>query len=562
MARVGVPDHRFHGWLTESSQFLTDWQERNQLNFEYYDGTQWTEEETKIIEERGQQASVLNAIRPTVDMIIALEAQRRTDIQVIGREESDDQMADLMTKLMKQVYDQNDYNFRQGKIFREGVVGGAGWLQISVQEDESEQNQIVCRRVPWEEVYWDPFMREPDGSDARYIIRRVWIDRDRASELWGKEKIDGLVDHAEDTEIDSDYEGQEDEAQDNADTFRFNQKDRDTRSRRIAVNETWYKDAKGRVRYCQWSGKVYLKGSDNDEDNPSPYRMNMYPLIPFFASINNVGKPQGVVDWCRPMQDSLNKNFSKWQWTVAARQAMYEVGAVEDPEELRAQIAKPDGVIPIESGFWGKVQALDAANKNESVHLMQMMSFLLQMIQRVSGVNDALLGLGGVNARSAEQENNRSLSGAQMQTSFLENLFFSKKRSAEVILQLMGEFYTDRRVIRITAPNGTVERMAVNNEGLDEFNEPIIENQVIMENVMRYDVKVEQVPAFSSTKQLMLRYITDMSQTGALPAPIASKMFLVLSDMPDKAELIQEVEQYFQEQAQLQQQEAAAAGPA
>jgi len=558
MASIEVPHHRFHAWLIESSLFLTPWQEDNQCHFEYYDGEQWTDAEKAIIESRGQQASVLNAIRPTVDMIIALEAQRRTDIQVIGREASDDQMADLLTKLIKQVYDQNDYNYRQGKMFREGIVGGAGWMEFFVHKDDAEQDQIVCRKHKWEEIFWDPYTREPDASDARYIIRRVWMDRDSASALRGKDKIDQVVDTSQRTDIEEVYEGQEMEAQMNSDSYRFNTKAWDSKSRRIAVNDTWYRDAKGKIRRVVWSGNVFLEGGENDEQNESPYRMNMYPLVPFFASLDQKGRPQGIVSWVKDMQDSLNKNFSKWQWAVASRQVMFEDGAVEDPEELRHEVGKPDGVVRINDGMMGKVQMMDAANKNESVHLMNMMNFLLQMIQRVSGVNDALLGIGGVNARSAEQEASRSLSGAQMQTSFLENLYFSKKKSAEIILNLMGQFYTDRRVVRITRPNGEVQRMVMNEEGLDAANQPIIQNQLQMDDILRYDVVVDQTPAYSTVKQLKLRFVTEMAKSGALPAPVASRMLLELSDMPDKHELIQQTEEFYKQQAELQAQEAQA----
>ncbi len=564
-------DHKYHSWLIESNDFQNNWRKRNQFNYEYYDGEQWTDEEEYNLNARGQQASVLNIIRPTVDTIIAQERQRQTDIQIVGREESDFVMADIMTKLLKQVYDENSFSYRQGRIFRQGIVGGIGWMQALPVEDDSGQIQIEVIQIPWEEMYWDPYMREPDASDARYLIRRVYVDRDWANEEWGEEKVDKAEGYyIGSTEIDETYEGQEHEARMNTDASNKFDNDWSSNSRRIAVNEVWYKDHDGRIRLVKYSGSVFLEGGLEDKDNEPPYRMNMYPFVPFIASMNQKGLPQGIVDWTKDIQDALNKCYSKWMWGTMSRQVVLEEGAVEDPDEVRQQVAQPDGVVVINEGYWGKFEILD--NKNESTHLMEMMHFLLHMVQRISGVNDAVLGLGGVNARSAEQEASRSLAGAQMQTSFLENLFYTKKQMAKVILQLMGEFYTDRRVVRIVEPNGEIFTQALNDPAVDEFTEeqavdedtgePIVMNQVIMDNILRYDVVITHTQPFDTVRDLMMRYLSEMAKAGAMAPEVIGEMMIMLSSMPDKQRLIQKNEEFLRQQAELQQQQMLQQGQA
>ena len=77
MAGERAPSHKFDRWLRSAQRFEEKWRKSNQQCFQYYDGEQWTPEEAGEIEERGQQATAFNTIRPTVDMVCAQEVERR-----------------------------------------------------------------------------------------------------------------------------------------------------------------------------------------------------------------------------------------------------------------------------------------------------------------------------------------------------------------------------------------------------------------------------------------------------------------------------------------------------
>jgi len=536
--------------FVDAQLYQEAWRERNNNHFSYYDGDQWTEPEKATLEARGQQATVLNICRPTVDMVCAMYSQRKSDYQVVGREMSDDELAGVLTELLKQAYDQNDYDYYEGQFFRTGVVGGMGWMQVSVKKDELDQHQIHVDHIPWEEVFWDPYFRKPDGSDARYIIRQIWMDRDTVVKRWPNkgEELNVYFDAYRE-----DFEGQEYAAQTNTGSGEFAYYDH--RNRRVAINEVWYRDADGKMRHCIYTGTVFLKGSEEDSDNEMPYSANgqqleTFPLVPFIASRNRKGEPQGIVEWILPIQDTLNKVYSKWQWNICTRQVVMEEDAADDPDQVRAEVAKPNGLVMLRPGAGGKFQILK--NIEESAHLSGMMQFLVGMGQRVSGVNDALLGMGGVNARSAEQEASRLLQGAQMQTAMLENLMFSKKRIAHVILRLMGLYYTDERTVRITQPNGTHEYYLLNEEYEGADGNPIFYE---IKDILRYDVVLKPVPQYSTVRQNTMTSIVEAAKSGALPPEIAAKLIIELVDLPDKQRIIQELEAYQQQQMALQQQQ-------
>ena len=532
-----APRHKFHNWLMEAQDREKDWRKNNEVNFNYYDNDQFDEETQLELEERGQPATVLNIVRPMVDMVLALEVQKRVDMRVIPREEDDSEMADVLTKLLVYVQDQNDCNFYLAQTFREGIIGGRGWTMVDVEEDELGENQIVVKWIPWEEVFIDPFHRKPDGSDARYIIRQVWMDRDVVKEMW--------PDKAEDIEtaFNDDYEGIEWEAQQSSGgSFGYY----DSKSRRVRLCYCWYKSAKGEIKFCIFADEVFLVGSE-DGENKDPNGINMYPLIPFYAFREHTGNPKGLVEYLRDPQDLINKLNSKYVWNLASNRVMIEEGATDDIDEFTDQWRRPDGVAILNNGAINKSKVKTEDNLRECQYLVNHMQFIYGMAQRTSGVNDSMLGVGGVNERSAQQQNQRIVSGSTMQTRLMENFHFTNKRQAQVILRMIGKYYDQPRTVRITQPNGKHEFIKIN-QANDMAQDGTISRINQIGDVLRYDVFLKPVAPFDALREIQMRLFAEVAKAGTFPPHIASKILLQSSDLPGKAEILKEVEDFYKTQ--------------
>lgn len=545
------PQHKFHDMLKSSALYESKWRTEVERYYDFYDGNQWTDGEKAILEERKQQPVVLNMCRPTVDQLYAMYAERRSDIQVIGRNPDDEAMGTLLTELLKHVYDENEYAYYEGHVFRQGVTGGVGWFEMSVSEVRGE-NQIGVNWVPFENVFWDPYMRKEDGSDARYIIKQAWMDVDVAKKRWpGKaDELQSLNDTLFSVEYDY-FRGQEYEAQSTTSSsagFSYY----DSKNRRVAIYEVWYKDDENNLKHVIFSDNVFLKGSpEEDAVNKPPLNIENFPLVPFFAGRDKDGLPAGIIKYIITIQESINKLYSKWQWNVSSKQMAVEEGATADIDLLKEEIAKPDGVLVFEEGALMNKQFMPLDNIQESAHLINMMSMLTAQMGRTSGVNDAVQGIGGVNARSNQQEQSRLLQGASMQTSMLQNMLFSKKQAAKVIMELMGAYYTEPRIIRITQPNETFKFHQIN----EEFTNPETGETIIydMDDILNYDVVLKHVAAYSSVKEYTTRLIMDSAAAGVIPPEIASKVLIRLIDIPHKEELLAELDQLNQQNAALAQ---------
>lgn len=557
------PTHKFARWLRSAQRFEEQWRRSNQQCFEYYDHEQWTEDEKNEIEERGQQPFVLNTIRPTVDMVCAQEVERRNDIQVCGREESDDSKAALLTALLKHVFDTCHFEYYHSQCFKDALIGGRGWLETGVYTDERGKEMVKVDQVPWENVYLDPYSRKPDASDARFIIKIKWIDRDVLKKLFPA-KADEI-----DSTFDDDYKGgQEYEAQmessDRGQEFYY-----DAKTQRVKLCECWYtvpekrtvkvlNERTGRdeekevfvqaVHFVIFADDIILQGSaEDDKANENPLKVDLYPLVPVYCMKDRKGRPKGIVTDLIDIQDQINKLNSKFLWTVASNRVIMEEGACRDPEMFREEMQKPDGLGILNDGGLAKIRTDD--KYRDLSYMSNHLNFLLSTEQRISGVNDSMLGLGGTNERSGTMQNTRISQGAAMQTTILENLYFSKQRIAQVILRLIGKFYTDYRIVRITQPNGLTDNF--------EFNRPIRDEQGnftgeifnAIEDTLYYDVILKRVAPFNTMRERQLTIFAEVLKSNVIPAPVAAKMMLSLSDMPNKEDLILELENFYQAQA-------------
>lgn len=532
--------HKFNAWLQEAELFEEDWRKNCNNFFNYYQGDQWTNEEIYDIESRNQQATVLNLVRPTIDTLLSIEVSRRTDTQVVGREASDDQMSDTLTKLLSQIDDISDAKYYESQSFREGVIGGRGWIGCGVKKNEEGQYDIIEEWIPFEEMYIDPFYRKPDGSDARFIIRCVWKDKDVVKEMFPGKFDDEAYTNTFNSVFCDSYEGVENKAQENS-SSRFDYYDSD--NERIRLCYCWYKDGQDNMHYVVFSDSVFFVGSDAEgAKNPDPLKINTYPIVPFTCFTKKDGTPMGMVSLLIDSQDQLNKLNSKYLWNMSVNRIIMEEGVTDDPEDFRDQWNRPDGLAIINDGKLGSIKIED--NMRESQFLSQQMQFLVQMMQRTSGINDSMFGQGGVNERSAQQQRGRQVAGSSMQTSLLENMHFTTKRVSKVELLLIGQWYTDERVVRVTGSNGLSSYIKLNGS---RENEETGETEDVnkIENIVKYDIILKEVAPFDGVREIMLKTFSEIAKAGVLPPQIVGEIMIELSDIPDKQLLMQKLEGFY-----------------
>ena len=546
---------RFHKWLVSAWQHEMDWRKNNQTYYEFRDGDHWSDAERAVILERQQQPVTVNMVAPMINMAIAVEVNRRTNLQVVGREEKDQSLAHILTRLLKQTLQESEYHYFKTQVYRQGLTGGVGWFEIWPDEDtEAKEPQIRVSMRRWEDVFSDPFSVRPDRVDARFLIRRIWTDVDWVEEKYDKEKADSINAHRD--LLHDGYAGQEIDAQMSEDQLYFDVSQ--PSARRVAIYQCWYRDSKNKIRQVVWSGDTFLEGSEKDEDNKYPYRTaNVYPLVPFLCDTDHKNLPLGIVAQLKSPQETLNKTLNKYLYLISSKQLLYEEGALVRPEEIREEVAKANSIIEVKAGMMHAVQIKE--NLNEPAQLLAIAQQQIMLMQRISGINDTMQGFASPNERTAQQQVNRLAQGSMTQTSYIENEYFTSRQVARVVLRLIGAFYTKRKVIRITENDDIVNTIAINDPELeaDEFGNPVMvrgkpkETGKILnkiEDILRYDVIFQEVAPFTSAREQQALILSELTKSGMFPAEIAADLIVNLMDIgPDKQEVIRRIQQVFQQ---------------
>ena len=229
-----------------------NWRREADKAADYYDGNQLDAEAAQKLKDRGQPPLITNFIKPTVDTVLGLEAKTRTDF--IVRPEDDAQaepdLADAMSVKLKHAETESRADRACSDSYAAQVKTGLGWVEVARDFDPfspAHKVSYVHRR----EISWDWRSEKGDLSDARYLVRRRWVDVEHAiammpqyAELFrhcvnGWSNFDPMMEQP--TGLVQDWRAQRDTKLDVSDWS-------DQLRRRVCLNEIWYRKwVKGHV---------------------------------------------------------------------------------------------------------------------------------------------------------------------------------------------------------------------------------------------------------------------------------------------------------------------------
>lgn len=548
-------------------QVELDRQEANRaemaIDADYYDHIQWDEQDAEEVRKRGQEPLVYNVVAQACNWIIGSEKKGRVDYKVLPRGPEDLIPAQRKTKLFKYITDVNRTVYHRSRAFEDAVKVGIGWLEAGVQ-DGTDGEPVFQRYESWRNMLWDSASTEMDLSDARYVIRQKWIDEDIALTMF-PERADIIKRAAVESTFDTggDYEfGDEpmDSQEQMLEELGIRGTSIDSR-RRVRMLEIWYKKP---VRRDQIQGGRF-DGEDFDDKNEelqaeiqageavvrnfvqmrvhcavmtltglcyneeTPYKHNRYPFTPIWGYRRDRDNlPYGVPRGMRDVQKDINKRASKALYIMSTNKVLIQKGAVEDIDELREEVARPDAIIEYKKGY--EIE-LNVDRGLEETHL-RMMERDIAFSQTASGVTDELQGK-ETNAQSGIAVQRRQEQGMMSTAKLFDNLRLSFQIEGEKVLSLIEQFFDEQKIFRITNERGTPEFVTIN-DGLPE-------NDIVR---TKADFVVFESEWRASIRQAQAEKLADMMNN--MPPEVAIVLMdLVVEamDIPNAEEIVKRIRQ-------------------
>jgi hypothetical protein len=202
---------------------------------------------------------------------------------------------------------------------------------------------------------------------------------------------------------------------------------------------------------------------------------------------------------------------------------------------------RPNGVIEVHEGKLTAGAVRIDKNLEESAHLLNILQWFVEMAQRITGLNDASLGFGGVNARSALQEDIRTRQGASQQASILDNLFFSKKRIAEVVTKTLPEVYDKERTVRVVGVDLSETVIGLNTK--DDSGQ--IVNDI--SKALAYDIELKEESIFNTAREETSKTLVELMKTLTFLAPALSIPLVETLNIQNKDDVLKIIQDAFEQ---------------
>lgn len=489
--------------------------EKSERDRDYVDNKQLTEGEINALRKRGQPPISFNVIRSRANFLSGLEKKQRRDPKAWPRNNPNDLgAAEAFTSGMRYVVERADYASARSQAWKNIVIEGFGAVEWAAVTKRNGDIEFTCKRIPWDRLFYDPHSSEPDFSDASYLGQVMWLDYDEA--------YDRAVNAGADPEdvkraLDSTLASAPERGRTYDDKPKWTVW-ADGKRKRVRLVMIWWKKA-GVWTYTEFTkGGKLLETAEPyvDEDGES-----YCPWIAESANVDRDNNRYGEVRHLIDPQDEINKRRSKALHQSVSRGVIATEGAVADVNKARRELAKPDFYIEVTPGA-EKFEIVDGQQlvAGQAALLQDAMNYVAQ-----AGANDALRGTGSTTTQSGRAIEAQQAGGLVEFGDLGDVLRRMDTRSFRMIANMIKQFWTAEKWIRITDDEMAPQWAGLNVPKVDEetgepianeYGEPVLDNDVAQLDV---DIIVSDAPDAVTLDGENYQAFIDLMGAG-LPPPL------------------------------------------
>ena len=579
----------YRRWFREAVDHSQKWQDEAREDFDFVEGKQWSKAEIKRFEETARPALTINRIKPLINLLSGYQRLNRYDIEFLARTPDDTEIAQVRKGITKYVFDRCDYSAEESAVFLDAVICGLGWFFVAYRyNDEGNDGEAyICRENPFS-IFVDPESHAADFSDAKYICRAKWVDKEELKTVYPE--------HAE--EIDaaySVYDAAESEIAPYSDDLIWYKRE----LQKIRLVECWYKQRKKQTLYILADGTEISQGELTPEmffegtvvgtkeinipavkvcvffdtvlleEMDSPYTHGEFPLVPLTCYYYGIGGdeiPAGFVRDLKDPQREINKR--RIQQLHILNTTGNGGGFIEEDALDEKQFAEFEqkGNVP---GHFQRVKPMALSQgKIMERQIGQYPAGLAQAeaqatndLTAISGINEALMGVdvpSSASGRAIQLKQKQAITHISL---IFDNLRAAKKKIANLLwgsrnrAGVVPQFYTEEKIYRVEGVNG---------QNFIRINQQVVEQDPIAGVVVKtlndlsqgeFDIVVADVEASTTQRQAQMFTLLDAVSRLGVSGDLVFDIILDISDIPNKEEIKRRWQQRQESQARAAQEE-------
>ena len=553
-----------------------DFVEKSHACREFFFGNQWKDTDLALLQRFRRPALTINKIKATVSTVLGEQISNRSEISFRPRGGGDRNVAvaQVLSKVFKQISDNNQLQWLRSDVFSDGIISGRGFYDVRVDFNDSMMGEVSISHLNPHNVLLDPDACSYDPDKWGEVFVTTWNTIDELHMLYGKADADLLRqrDHsafeygydsiaqlsARDTFAGKDRVENMSRGDDRGDDHvvrmvrTIDRQYRKLRKMRHFVDpqtgdtrpipDNWDRDRVAAVREAsgvevferlvraiRWTvtaDDVVLK------DEWSPYaHLTVVPYFPYFIH----GRTSGMVEDLLGPQELLNKTTSQELHvinTTANSGWKVKSGSLVNMtvEELEQKGAQTGLVLEVSD-----MDGIDKITPNQVPTGLDRVTYKAEEhIKSVSGVNDSMQGFDREDVAARAIEKKRQAGSTSTLSRPLDSLTRSDYYLARNVLNLVQTFYTEPRVMTITdsSPTAATEEVAV--------NQPAPEGEILNDLTMgEYDVVITSVPHRETLEDSEFEQAVALRELGV---QIPDDMMLEVSRLQRKKDIIQRLQ--------------------
>lgn len=580
---------KYRRWFREAVDHSQKWQDEAREDFDFVNGKQWTKTEIQRFEETARPALVINRIKPLINLLSGYQRLNRYDIEFYARTPDDTEIAAVRKGITKYIFDRCDYSSEESAVFLDAVICGVGWFFCGYRyNDEGTDGEAYVNREDPFGIYVDPESHKADFSDAKYICRAKWVDKEELKTIYPERAA----------EIDAQYsvyDSAESEVAPYADELIWYKRE----LQKVRMVECWYKQREKKKFFILADGteiseeeltaEIFLSGmivgtkevtlpkvkvcvffdSILLEEMDSPYEHGEFPLVPLACYYYGIGGdeiPAGFVRDLKDPQREINKR--RIQQLHILNTTGNGGGWIEEDAMDEKQFAEFEkkGNIP---GHFQRVKPMVLSNgKIMERQIGQYPAGIAQAevqatndLTAISGINEALMGTDVPSSASGRAIQLKQKQAITHISWIFDNLRTAKKKIANLLwgsrnrAGVIPQFYTEDKVYRVEGING---------QQFIRVNQQVVEQDPIAGVVVKtlndlsqgeFDIVIADVEASTTQRQAQMFSLLDAVSKLGVPGDLVFDIILDLSDIPNKEEIKQRWQQRQESQAKVAQEQ-------
>src|SRR5687768_1782216 len=576
------------------------WRLDSDTDADYYDGAQTSREVNQRLKEAGIPPQDSNLIKPTINAVLGLEARSRTDYKVTSDDEAQAEIAEGLSAKIKEVETESRADRAMSDAYSSMIRSGIGWVEVSREFDPLKYPYRV-REVHRNEIMWDWTAREPDLSDARYLRRDKWVDRQQASKMFPEESQ--LIENSwngwntldvydgGDTNMARAYEVEQAWGKNQEDYLNHS-------SGMVRLSELWYRHhedghvlalpdgrsieyvddnpyhqaavAQGlvqvqkallsRLRVSIWLGPHKLM------DVPTPLPHSNFPYVPFWCFRKDRSRtPYGLIRDMRGPQDQIIDLDIMLYEVMNSVKLEVDNDALDLSQNTYQEVAQNMQSLrsmTVLNAQRRNPQGFKATREHAlAAQVFQLIQARERRIESVGGIYRAMLGADS-NAKSGVAINNLVEQGSTVLAEPNDNFRYARRIVGEQLVAIIKQDMIGKPT-RIAVKQGSKQKVIYFNRPLDDGS---VENDIASAQVK---VVLEDIPSTPTFRAQQLQTLGEM--VNSAPPPYQAVLYPImmeLSDVPNRHEVADQLrkvggvpgpttpEQEQQEAAQMQKQAA------